>query len=166
MLKKEIIEIIKTYDMNRDEANEVIHEAIINYGPEELLEFLAGKDFMNNLPKALTMYCFRNGPVENMHAGYPAEIAPENTKPEDISQLSQEDMKILNKYMVDKLGFMLHLLIEGRYIDMAAILEWHLLCSENWDNPDIKKEEAQWRASELKSKKRIRALNEQKGKNI
>lgn len=144
MLKEELIEYIEEYGLTRNETNALIDEAIFNNGPEELLEFLSGKNFMNDLPKALAIYCFRNGPIEDMHAGYSAETAPEGTKPEDISQLSQEDMKILNKYMVDKLGFMLHLLMEGRYTDMAALLEWPLLCSSDWDDPDIEKEEMKW----------------------
>ena len=46
-------------------------------------------EYINFISKSLTVYAFRNGPIEDMHAE---------------GKLSEEDMKILNKYMVERLA--------------------------------------------------------------
>lgn len=141
ILKKDVLSYIMEYDLNIDDVNELIDNAILDNGLEELLEFIAGEDYFRNLPIGLTHYCFRNGPIEDMHAGSDPKFAIKDTDLEDISQLSEEDMKKLNKYMVDKLGFLLHLLMEGRYLEIALLSELYLSFGSNWDSPDIEKEE-------------------------
>lgn len=142
MEKKDVISYIKEYQLNMDDANELIANAIMDNGIEELLEFLAGQEYIRNLAIGLTQYSFRSGPIEDMHSGkFDITEATEDTNPDDISQLSEEDMKKLNKYMVDKLGFLLHLLVEERYLDMALLLEYPIALGNHWDSPNIEKEE-------------------------
>lgn len=141
MLKKEVLSYMKEYELSIDDVDELIENAIYDNGIEELLEFIAGEDHIRNLAIGITHYCFRNGPIEDMHAGISKKYATENTKPENISLLSEEDMKKLNKYMVDKLGFLIHLLVEGRYFETALLLEYPLSFGRKWDPPNIEKEE-------------------------
>lgn len=142
LLKEEVFSYIKEHQLNIDDVDELIGDVIAENGYGELLEFLGGQDNIRNLAIGLTQYCFRSGPIEAMHSGKIDIIeATKDTDPDDISQLSQEDMKKLNKYMVDKLGFLLHLLVEGRYYDMALILEYPIALGSHWDSPNIEKEE-------------------------
>ncbi len=64
-------------------------------------------DNIDWISKALTHYVFRNGPVEDMHANH---------------QLSQEDMKTLNKYMVNKIAGLLKLVNDGHWLKIELML--------------------------------------------
>lgn len=55
---------------------------------ENSRERLLRRENIDAISKAVTHYAFRNGPVEDMHAN---------------GQLSQQDMKTLNKYMVNRI---------------------------------------------------------------
>lgn len=70
-------------------------------------ERLLDSDNIDWISKALTHYIFRDGPVENMHAN---------------NQLSQENMKILNKYMVNKIAGLLKLAIDGQWLKIELML--------------------------------------------
>lgn len=75
------------------------------------------------MAKGLTVYAFRNGPIEDMHAK---------------GQISDEDMKVLNKYLVDKLAEMLYLMQTNRTIEAEAMLQFHaVFYASDWDNANI-----------------------------
>lgn len=147
MLVKDLMDFMAENDLQGiEEANEVLSQYHREYGLEEPLEFIGGEDYIRNLAVALSIYCFRNGPVEDMHSGSVSYLnATPDTHPESISQLSQEDMKTLNKYMVDKLGFVLTLLVNERYLELKDILTFPMLCGSDWDPPNIEKEWEKYR---------------------
>ena len=68
---------------------------------------LSGEENIDWISKALTHYLFRNGPVEDMHAN---------------KQLSQEDMKILNKYMVNRIAGLLKLINDDEWLKIELML--------------------------------------------
>ena len=74
------------------------------------------------LSKALTHYLFRNGPVEDMHAD---------------GKLSQDDMKTLNKYMVNRTAGLLKTLFDGEWIKILVLFDsiFYRNCGSNWDKP-------------------------------
>lgn len=74
----------------------------------------------------LAHYFFRNGPVEDMHAD---------------GQLSENDMKILNKYMVDRIARVLLLAKKGRWFELELLLSFHMQCGSTWDKPDTNMDE-------------------------
>lgn len=154
MLKEEVVSYIKEYHMNIEDVNELIGNAVNENGIEELLEFIAGEDYVRNLAVGLANYSFRSGPVELMHSGIDPKDADENTEPHLISQLSDEDMKLLNKYMVDKLGFIIHMLLQKRYVEVADILSFYISIGGRWDSPNIEKEEAEYKKYISKVKQR------------
>jgi hypothetical protein len=141
LFKEQVFSYVKEHNLNIDDVNDLIADAISDNGIEELFEFIAGQDYIRNLAIGLTEHCFRSGPIEDMHSGINPKFATEETDPEDISQLSQEDMKKLNKHMVDKLGFILHLMVEGRYFELATLLQFPISLGSHWDSPNIEKEE-------------------------
>lgn len=76
------------------------------------------------ISKAITHFAFRNGPIETMHAN------PNN-------QLSEEDMKILNKFMVNRLAYIFTLMIEDRWIEFDFLIrniDW--MYGHNWDDAE------------------------------
>lgn len=75
---------------------------------------------VEELSRALAHYCFRNGPVEDMHAK---------------GKLSQDDMKILNKFCYNKLYTFFKLIISNEKEKLYPILEFHSLCGQDWDPP-------------------------------
>jgi len=72
------------------------------------------------LAKALThyIYIFRHGPVENMHVN---------------GQLSQEDMKVLNKYMVNHLAWILTCVFEGDWMRLELLFNSLSYYGKQWD---------------------------------
>lgn len=94
---------------------------------------MLGGDFINNeateqynficeLAKGLTGYSFRNGIVEDFHSA---------------GCLSDNQMKQLNKYMVDRIGYVFHLIYEDRWDDLELLLGFHCSLCRSWDNVDL-----------------------------
>ena len=77
---------------------------------------------ISDLAKAITVEVFRNGPVEDMHAA---------------GKLSEEDMKTLNKYMVNKLARLLYLFEEEDSFGLCLLLNFARSCATEWDEPEI-----------------------------
>jgi hypothetical protein len=75
--------------------NSIVDE-IINTIPTDVNEkskeerFIVGN--ITKIAKAITHFSFRNGPIEDMHA-------------DRNKNITDEDMKVLNKYMVNRLAY-------------------------------------------------------------
>lgn len=78
------------------------------------------------LAKALTHYIFCRGPVEDMHVN---------------GQLSQEDMKILHKYMVTHLVWILTRVFEGDWIRLELLFNNFSHYGNQWDLADLQQAE-------------------------
>ena len=83
---------------------------------------------INLIARALTHYVFREGPVEDMHVKH---------------QLSQSDMKILNKYMVNQIASLLTLLYNNEWYKLRLVLKSYARYGSNWDEPEINNEIAE-----------------------
>ncbi|MBD8034855.1 hypothetical protein [Solibacillus merdavium] len=94
-----------------------------------------------DLSRKIVHFIFRNGIIEDMHAGkysYDEFLKiPENTPLEVISQLSDKDMMALNKYMMDRVGYLLHLLQNAEYTKLHYILDKEKYFGDDWDRPEI-----------------------------
>ena len=89
---------------------------------------IVNKYSLEQLSHALTHYCFRNGPVEDMHAH------PNN-------QLSDSDMKTLNKFCNDKIFTFLTMMKENKVAQLSEIIEFGLQCGNNWDKPEYREDD-------------------------
>lgn len=82
------------------------------------------EDNIDMISKAITHFALRNGPVEDMHA-------------DPDSQLSESDMKTLNKYMVNRLAYVFKLIIENRWMEFDYLIKsidfWS---GHNWDKAE------------------------------
>ncbi|WP_068505801.1 hypothetical protein [Paenibacillus kribbensis] len=87
-------------------------------------EGLLVKENINMIAKAITHIAFRNGPIEDMHAH------PNN-------QLSESDMKTLNKFMVNRIAYVFQLIIEERWIELDFLIRntdrWY---GHGWDDAE------------------------------
>lgn len=83
-------------------------------------ERLLSKDNIDSISIALTHYLFRNGPVEDMHSD---------------GKLSQEDMKTLNKFMVNRIAGLLKTLDKGEWLKLELLLNFYSLFGKDWDKP-------------------------------
>lgn len=85
--------------------------------------------------KAMVALAFRNGPIEALHAGKPCAACAGR---QDISNISDEEMKVIMKSAVDTL----YRLLWQRENDPAAYLK-DLVLGERytlyWDDPELKK---------------------------
>jgi hypothetical protein len=84
--------------------------------------------------KALVGLAFRNGPIEDLHAGRPCAVCSGNL---EISHVSDEEMKAIMKSAVDTLYRLLWL----RDSDPAAYNEKLALGRRftlHWDDPELK----------------------------
>lgn len=84
--------------------------------------------------KAMVALAFRNGPIEALHAGKPCAACAGR---EEISHISQEEMRAIMKSAVDTL----YRLLWQRENDPAACLK-NLALGErytmHWDDPELK----------------------------
>jgi len=82
-----------------------------------------------NIPiiaKAITHYIFRNGPVEDMHAE---------------GKFSNDDMKKLNKFMVNRIAGLLKLALDGDWIKLELMIEILKNYGGNWDEVEYDTQE-------------------------
>lgn len=92
-------------------------------------ERLVKEENVDWIAKAITHYIFRNGPVEDMHAN---------------NQLSQEDMKTLNKYMVNRLAGLLKLAMDGQWLKIELMLDVLREYGNNWEKAECDVEEIEY----------------------
>jgi hypothetical protein len=85
--------------------------------------------------KALVVLAFRNGPIEDLHAGKPCAVCSGKS---EISHISDGEMKILMKAAVDNL----YRLLWQRDSDHVAYnesLAFGRRQTLHWDAPELKK---------------------------
>ncbi len=99
-----------------ENKNKTLFENLNKNSKERLLSDRS-KDI---LPIALTHYLFRNGPVEDMHAD---------------GKLSQNDMKILNKFMVNRIAGLLEAIDKGEWLKLELLFNFYSLFGKDWDKP-------------------------------
>jgi hypothetical protein len=79
---------------------------------------------LNIIAKAITHFAFRNGPIEDMHA-------------DPKKQLLDNDMKILNKFMVNRLAYVFKLIIEERWFEFNLfVIHTDLMYGHDWDEAE------------------------------
>lgn len=82
---------------------------------------LLNNENIDGIAKALTHYAFRNGPVEDMHSD---------------GKLTDEDMKILNKYMVNRLAGIMVKINEERWLELELLYSYLKLYGISWDKAE------------------------------
>jgi hypothetical protein len=85
--------------------------------------------------KAMVALAFRNGPIEDLHAGRPCTICSGNR---EISHISDEEMKAIMKSAVNTL----YRLLWQRGCDTVAYnenLAMGRCYTMHWDDPELKK---------------------------
>ncbi len=114
---------------NSPEYYDRIYQKIMKDIPElntQAKEFLCKKENISIIAKAITHYIFRNGPVEDMHTQ---------------GKFSQQDMKILNKYMVNRIAGLLELAINGDWIKLQLMVEFLMNYGMEWDKVECDTQE-------------------------
>lgn len=92
---------------------------LLNQNSKERLLKEENIDFIS---KALTHYVFRNGPVEDMHAA---------------GKLTEEDMKTLNKYMVNRIAGLVKLMQEGEWLKIELLCNALRYFGTEWDKAEM-----------------------------
>jgi len=87
--------------------------------------------FHAQLAKAFTLMAFRNGPLEDIHAG---KTCPVCAGDEDYSHLSQEDMKALMRHGVEIMYTLLRIRDEAPKT-FVALVGNALAVTTEWDDP-------------------------------
>lgn len=96
------------------EENSTLFTMLNQNSKERLLK----EENIDFISKALTHYVFRNGPVEDMHAA---------------GKLTQEDMKTLNKYMVNRIAGLVKLMQEGEWLKIELLCNALRYFGTEWD---------------------------------
>lgn len=89
---------------------------------EKALTMLKNEDFKDIWGQALTLFLFRNGPVETMHSK---------------GQLSQGDMEVLNKYMMNRAVGIIDMMYKDEWYMLYKILEPYIRLNSKWDKADL-----------------------------
>lgn len=96
------------------EENSTLFTMLNQNSKERLLK----EENIDFISKALTHYVFRNGPVEDMHAE---------------GKLTQEDMKTLNKYMVNRIAGLVKLMQRGEWLKIELLCNALRYFGTEWD---------------------------------
>ena len=99
-----------------EESNKNLFENLNQSSKNRLLD----NNNFDTISIALTHYLFRNGPVEDMHSD---------------GKLSQEDMKALNKFLVNRISGLLKTLDKGEWLKLELLLNFYSLFGKDWDKP-------------------------------
>lgn len=107
--------------------NSIVDEFINNI-PKEIdeksKEELFNDGNITKIAKAITHFSFRNGPIENMHA-------------DRNKNITDQDMKVLNKYMVNRLAYIFSLMIEDRWFEFNFLINsMDKMFGHGWDEAD------------------------------
>lgn len=99
------------------------NQSVINILNNNAKSRLLMKEKVDSISKAITRHIFRDGPVEDMHSD---------------GKLSQEDMKMLNKFMVNRIAGIITLLLDKQWLKLELLVNYYRGTSE-WDvaEPDI-----------------------------
>lgn len=89
-------------------------------------ERLSKRENIDTISKAIVRFSFRNGPVEDMHAN---------------NQLSDPDMKILNKYMVNRIAGLLTAIADDDWLKLELLTAFYENFGTDWDKPEPDLEE-------------------------
>lgn len=87
---------------------------------------LLKQENIDAISKAITHFVFRNGPIEDMHTN---------------NQLSQSDMKILNKYMVNRIAGLLTAIADNNWLQLELLLSYYRWFGTDWDKAEPDMEE-------------------------
>lgn len=102
------------------EAFKESSKAYLNYKIRDGL--LLNKEFSQKLCVGLTHHIFRNGPIEDMHS-------------DSNKNITDEDMKELNKYMMSRLATFFYLMRNEDFIKIHNLLSFHMnYFGKDWDN--------------------------------
>lgn len=99
-----------------EDSNRVLFENLNQSSKERLLN----ENNIDTVCIALTHYLFRNGPVEDMHSN---------------GKLSQDDMKKLNKFMVNRISGLLKTMHNGEWLKLELLFNFYSLFGKDWDKP-------------------------------
>lgn len=102
------------------QQNSELFEKLNSDSKERLLK----RENIDMISKAVTHFIFRNGPIEDMHAN---------------NQLSQKDMKTLNKYMVNRIAGLLTAIADNNWLQLELLLAYYRPFGTEWDaaEPDM-----------------------------
>lgn len=65
---------------------------------------------ITKISKAITYFAFRNGPIEDMHA-------------DPKKRITDNDMQLLNQFMVNRLAYVFTLINENKWIEFSHLVE-------------------------------------------
>ena len=85
------------------------------------------------MAKAMTAIAFRNGPLEDIHAG---KTCPTCSGSEDYSHITQAEMKALMKYAVDHLYAVLMFAHEDSTEYGHYLMRTNAMFTQDWDGPE------------------------------
>lgn len=85
--------------------------------------------------KAIVVLAFRNGPIEDLHAGQPC---PRCSGRNEFSRITDEEMKLIVKNAVDHI-YALLLLKEEDPVEYESRIRFGDRYTSKWDDPKIPK---------------------------
>jgi len=97
------------------------HAEEYDYLNKRMKELFFDNVDVDSFAKFIVHYCFRNGPVEDMHAQ---------------GQLSQKDMKTLNKFMVNKVAELFELSMSGEWLKFYLLYVYNSIYGSDWDKAE------------------------------
>ncbi|MFB9279398.1 hypothetical protein [Cohnella cellulosilytica] len=77
----------------------------------------------DTIAKAIAHFAFRNGPIEDIHADRDKNV-------------TDQDMKVLNKFVHNRLAYVFELIIQERWAEFALVVESQKFYGSEWDKSE------------------------------
>jgi len=88
---------------------------------EEMKREIFKEKNISTIAKAITHFAFRNGPIEDIHA-------------DEAKKITDEDMKRLNKFMVNRLAYVFSLIVKEEWVKLAHLIQLKdSMFGSDWD---------------------------------
>src|SRR4051794_31375486 len=91
------------------------------------------RDQLAREAKAIVALCFRNGPIENIHAGQPCPTCVKNP---EYSRISDEEMRLIMRNAVNRVYRLLVFKVENP-MEYERQIRFGERYTHRWDDPDI-----------------------------
>lgn len=88
---------------------------------KEAKDRLIKEERVGVLSKSVAHFAFRNGPIEDMHAK---------------GQLSKSDMMTLNKFVHNRLAYLVQLIVNERWLELELLMQSQSLFGTGWDKAE------------------------------
>lgn len=125
MVRRHHLNVPLSYKLNASLEHLLGHQEVNMKLKEQFVKLSS-----EQIARGIVHYIFRNGPVESIHASHKGNSGRSH------SGILDTDMELLNKYMFNRVHYLIEALRNDRWIDIVTVLDAQIrFYGNDWDKP-------------------------------